>query len=112
MSASGAFAGTRRPFPGGAPLCKVLPAAPRSPSAPAGTSPGLQHLCSRGLERPPCVVSVTIWLLSDNNQGIPTFVGFGVCVCLSRCCDLILGPRHPDAEMVETPSFLVLAPGG
>ena len=59
MSASGAFAGTRRPFPGGAPLCRVLPAALRSPSAPAGTSLGLQRLCSRGLEHPPCVLPGT-----------------------------------------------------
>ena len=60
----------------------------------------------------PSVVSVTVRLLSDNNRGIPTFVGFGVCVCLSPCRDLILGPCRPDAETVETPSFLVLALGG
>ena len=60
----------------------------------------------------PSVVSVTVWLLSDNNWGIPTLVGLGVCVCVSLCRDLILGPRRPDAEMVETPSFLVLVLGG
>ena len=57
-------------------------------------------------------MSVTIQLLSDNDRGNPTFVGFGVCVCLSLCSDLLLGSRHPDAEVVETPSFLVLVLGG
>ena len=57
-------------------------------------------------------MSVTVWLLSDNNRGILTFVGLGVCVCLSPCHDLILRLRRPDAEMVETPSFPVLALGG
>ena len=119
MSASGALAGTRHPFPGGAPLCRVLPAALRSPSAPTGTSPGppaplqpwsgASSVCPTG---DPSVVSVTICLLSDNNRGISMFVGFGVCVCLSLCSDLLLGSRHPDAEVVETPSFLVLVLGG
>ena len=60
----------------------------------------------------PSVVSVTFRLLFDNIRGVPMFVGLGVCVCLSPCHDLILGLRHPDAEMVETPSFPVLALGG
>ena len=89
MSASGAFAGTRRPFPGGAPLCRVLPAALRSPSAPTGTSPGppaplqpwsgASSVCPT---RDPSVVSVTVRLLSDNDRGIPCLLGLGcVCVC-------------------------------
>ena len=62
------------------------------------------------------VVYVTIRLLFDNIGGIPTFVGFGVCVCLSHaaitCSYRILWLGHPNAEMVGTTSFLVLALGG
>ena len=61
------------------------------------------------------VVYVTIWLLFDNIGGIPSFDGFGVCVCLSHaaitCSYLILWLGHPNAEMVGTTSFLVLALG-
>ena len=116
MSASGTFAGTRRPFPGGATLCAsrcpVLLIGTRRhiPRPPAPLQPWsvASSVCPTG---DPSVVSVTICLLSDNNRGISMFVGFGVCVCLSPCSDLILGLRHPDAEMIETPSFLVLALG-
>ena len=59
------------------------------------------------------VVYVTIWLLLDNIGGIPTFVGFGLCVCLSHadimCSYPILWLGHPNAKMVGTTSFLVLA---
>ena len=62
------------------------------------------------------VVYVTIQLLLDNIGGILTFVGFGVCVCLSHvaitCSYLILWLGHPNAEMVGTTSFLVLVLGG
>ena len=61
------------------------------------------------------VVYVTIWLLLDNIGGIPTFVGFVVCVSLSHaaiiCRYWILWLGHPNAEMVGTTSFLVLALG-
>lgn len=61
------------------------------------------------------VVYVTIQLLFDNIGGILTFVGFGVCVCLSHaaitCSYRILWLGHPSAEMVGTTSFLVLALG-
>ena len=61
------------------------------------------------------IVYVTIRLLFDNIGGIPTFVGFGLCVCLSHadimCSYLILWLGHPNAEMVGTTSFLVLALG-
>ena len=62
------------------------------------------------------VVYVTIRLLLDNIGGIPTFVGFGVCVCLSHvaitCSYWILWLGHPNAQMVGTTSFLVLVLGG
>ena len=62
------------------------------------------------------VVYVTIRLLLDNTGWIPTFVGCVVCVCLSHaditCSYLILWLGHPNAEMVGTTSFLVLALGG
>ena len=62
------------------------------------------------------VVYVTIRLLLDNIGGIPTFVGFGVCVCLSHvaitCSYRNLWLGHPNAQMVGTTSFLVLALGG
>ena len=61
------------------------------------------------------VVYVTIQLLFDIG-GILTFVGFGVFVCLSHeaitCSYRILWLAHPNAEMVGTTSFLVLALGG
>ena len=53
--------------------------------------------------------------LFDNTGGILTFVGFGVCVCLSHaaitCSYRILWLGHPDAEMVGTLSFLVMELG-
>ena len=58
---------------------------------------------------------VTIWLLSDNIGGIPTFVAFEVCVSLSHAApvqqsDPLAGsPKNP--EMVGTKSFLVLSLG-
>ena len=62
------------------------------------------------------VVYVTIRLLLDNTGWIPTFVGCVVCVCLSHvaitCSYWILWLAHPNAEMVGTTSFLVLALGG
>ena len=62
------------------------------------------------------VVYVTIWLLFDNIGGIPSFDGFGVCVCLSHaaitCSYPILWLGHPNTEMVGTTSFLVLVLGG
>ena len=62
------------------------------------------------------VVYVTIQLLFDNIGGILTFVGCGVCVCLSHesitCSYRILWLRNPNTEMVGTTSFLVLALGG
>ena len=62
------------------------------------------------------VVYGIIWLLFDNIGGILIFVGFGVCVCLSHaditCSYLILWLGRPNAEMVGTTSFLVLALGG
>ena len=62
------------------------------------------------------VVYVTIQLLFDNIGGIPTFVGFGVCVCLLHaaimCSYLILWLGNPNTDMVGTTSFLVLALGG
>ena len=62
------------------------------------------------------VVYVTIWLLFDNIGGILTFVGFGMCVCLSHaaimCSYQILWLGHPNAEMVGTTSFLLLELGG
>ena len=62
------------------------------------------------------VVYVTIWLLLDNIGGDSDFCWFwGVCVCLSHvaimCRYLILWLGHPNAEMVGTTSFLVLALG-
>ena len=58
---------------------------------------------------------VTIQLLFDIIGGIPTFVGFGVCVCLSHvaitCSYRILWLVHPNIDMVGTTSFLVLALG-
>ena len=48
------------------------------------------------------VVYVTIWLLFDNNGGIPTFVGFEVRVCLSHaaipCSYRILWLGHPNPQ--------------
>ena len=62
------------------------------------------------------VVYVIIWLLLDNIGGILTFVGFGLCVCLSHvaitCSYRILWLGHPNAQMVGTTSFLVLTLGG
>ena len=62
------------------------------------------------------VVYVTIQLLFDNIGGILTFVGCGVCVCLSHeaitCSYRILWLGNPNAEMVGTTSFLVLMLGG
>ena len=53
--------------------------------------------------------------LFDKIGGILTFVGFGVCVCLSHaaitCSYRILWLAHPDAEMVGKISFLVLELG-
>ena len=46
------------------------------------------------------VVYVTIWLLFDNIGGIPTFVGFGVCVSITcsyhvQLLDPLAGsPKH------------------
>ena len=58
-------------------------------------------------------VYVSIWLLFDNIGGIPTFVGFEVCVCLSHaaimCSYWILWLGHPNPDIVGTTSFLVLA---
>ena len=58
------------------------------------------------------IVYGIIWLLFDNIGGILTFVGFGVCVCLSHAAIMgsyrILWLGHPNAEMVGTTSFLVL----
>ena len=59
------------------------------------------------------VVYVTIWLLFDNIGGIPTFVGFGVCVSIT--CSYHMQLSDPLAgspkitKMVGTTSFLVLA---
>ena len=62
------------------------------------------------------VVYGKIRKLFDNIRGILTFVGFGVCVCLSHaaitCSYWILWLGHPNTEMVGTTSFLVLALGG
>ena len=62
------------------------------------------------------IVYVTIRLLFDNIGGIPTFVGFGLCVCLSHvaitCSYRILWLGHTNTEVVGTTSFLVLALGG
>ena len=62
------------------------------------------------------LVYVTIWLLFDNIGGILTFVGCGVCVCLSNeaitCSYWILWLGNPNTEMVGTTSFLVLMLGG
>ena len=59
---------------------------------------------------------VTIQLLFDNIGGILTFVGCGVCVCLSHeavtCSYQIFRLGHPNAEMVGTTSFLLLELGG
>ena len=61
------------------------------------------------------VLYVTIHLLFDNIGGILTFVGCGVCVCLSHvaitCSYRILWLGHPNAKMVGTTSFLVLVLG-
>ena len=61
------------------------------------------------------IVYVTIWLLFDNIGGIRTFVGFGLCVCLSHavitCSYLTLWLGHASAEMVGATSFLVVALG-
>ena len=54
-------------------------------------------------------------LLFDNIGGIPNLLVLGVCVCLSEadimCSYLILWLGHPNAKMVGTTSFLVLALG-
>ena len=62
------------------------------------------------------IVYGIIRLLFDNIGGILTFVGCGVCVCLSHeaitCSYQIFQLGHPNAEMVGTTSFLVLMLGG
>ena len=112
ISPSVAFTGTWCPFLGGPPLRRMLPAP--LPSL-------LEH--SRHSSMPPAplqswliafsmypigdhsVVYVTIWLLFDNIGGIPTFVGFEVCVCLSHaaitCSNRILWLGHQ-----KTPKWL------
>ena len=59
---------------------------------------------------------VTIQLLFDSIGGILTFVGCGVCVCLSHeaitCSYQNLWLGNPNAEMVGTTSFVVLMLGG
>ena len=61
------------------------------------------------------VVYGIIRLVLDNIGGIPTFVGFVVCVSLSHaaimCSYWILWLGHPNAKTVGTTSFLVLAQG-
>ena len=55
-------------------------------------------------------VYVSIWLLFDNIGGIPTFVGFEVCVCVyhMQLSDPLAGSPKI-TKMVGTTSFLVLA---